>query len=67
MNFFDNEFNFLWVGGVFFYKLTSNPNLTKKVLKSFFFFFFFFRGGGGGVKEREGKCMCMNKCFKCQF
>ena len=32
--------------GVLFYKLTRNPNLTKKHV--FFFFFFFFWGGGGG-------------------
>ena len=36
--------------GVFFYKLLRNPNLT----------FFFGWGGGGG----EGKCTCMNKCYK---
>ena len=36
---------FFWGGGVFFYKLTRNPNLTKNL---FFFFFFFFGGGGGG-------------------
>ena len=61
--FFDKEANFLrGVGGsVFFYKLTSNPNLT--------FFFFFFLGGGGGGRggEGEGKCTCMNKCFKWHF
>ena len=59
MNFFYKESIFLgrgW-GGVFFYKLTRNPNLTKNL-----FFFFFFLGGGG-----EGKYMCMNKCFKWHF
>ena len=44
-----------------FYKLTRNPYLTKK---SFFFFFFL---GGGVKREGEGKCTCMNKCFKWQF
>ena len=34
------HFLLLW-GKVFFYKLTKNPNLTKKT-------FFFFGGGGGG-------------------
>ena len=29
-------------GGVFFYKLTRNPNLTKKI-------FFYLLGGGGGA------------------
>ena len=33
-------------GGVFFYKLTRNPNLTKN--------FFFFVGGRGGVKGGGG-------------
>ena len=32
-------------GGVFYYKLTWNPNLTKK---SFFFLFLLGWGGGGG-------------------
>ena len=46
--FFYKEYNFLFGdGGVFFYKLTRNPNLAKKSF--FFFFFFFFGGGGGGV------------------
>ena len=45
-------------GGVFFYKLTRIPYLIKNVL------FFFLGGGGGVVKEGEGRCMCMNKCFK---
>ena len=31
-------------GGVFFYKLTKNPNLTKNL--------FFFLGGGEGSKVR---------------
>ena len=70
MNSFDTESNFFFFfffgGGVyFFYKLTRNPNLTKKS----FFFSFFFLGGGvmGGLREGEGKCTCMNKCFKWQF
>ena len=42
-------------GCVFFYKLTGNPNLTK---------IFFFVGGRG---VWEGKCTCMNKCFRWQF
>ena len=55
-------------GGLFFYKLIWNPNLT--------IFFFLGGGGGGGVGgggggggkgEGEGKCTCMNKCFKCHF
>ena len=41
-------------GGVFFYKWTTNPNLT-----------FFL--GGRGKGEGEGKCTCMNKCFKWHF
>ena len=53
MNIFDKEFNFIfffWGGrGVFFYKLTRNPNLTKKS-----FFFFFFYAGGGGYKGVGG-------------
>ena len=52
---------FLWGGGVFFYKLTRNPGLTKFI---FSFFFFFWEGGGGRLREGEGKCKCMNKCFK---
>ena len=72
MKFFDKEFNsFLLEGGVFFYKLTRNPNLTKI---SFFFFFFFFGGGGWGERGEEagkgrgeGNCMSMNKCLKRQF
>ena len=66
MKFFDKEFNsFLWVGGVFFYKLTRNPNLTK---------ISFLLGGGGGERGEEagkgrgeGNCMSMNKCLKRQF
>ena len=46
MNFFDKEFIFfLKGGGVFFYKLTRNPNLTK----TYFFF------GGGDKGRGEGK------------
>ena len=41
MNFLDKESIFLAGVGVFFYKLTRNPNLTKNL-------FFFFGGGGGG-------------------
>ena len=51
--FFDKESVLFWVGrggGVFFYKLTRNPNLTKNLFFSFFFFFFFW--GGGGVNGR---------------
>ena len=50
---------FLWGGGgVFFYKLTRNPGLTKFIF-SFFFFFFLGGGGGGGggggrLREGEG-------------
>ena len=50
-----------WGGGLFFYKLIRNPNLT------FFFFFGGGGGGGGGQGEGEGKCTCMNTCFKCHF
>ena len=50
------------MGLFFFYKLTRNPYLTK---------IFFFLGGEGGSKggkgRGEGKCMCMNKCFKWHF
>ena len=38
-------------GGLFFYKLIKNPNLTKIF---FFFFFFFFGGGGGGGGKGMG-------------
>ena len=57
MNNFDKEFNCIFFrgGGVFFYKLTRNPNLTKNLLLLFFFFFFFFWGGGGeGLKGGGG-------------
>ena len=70
MNIFDIEiqFSFFLGGGggifVFSYKLTRNPNLTKKNL---FFFFFLGGRGGGRVKGGGSKCMCMNKCFKWQF
>ena len=63
--FFDKESNFFRGGGVFFYKVTRNPNLTI-----LFIFFFFWGGGGvgeGGKAEGEGKCTCMNKCFKWHF
>ena len=47
MNIFVKEFNFFcWGGGVFFYKLTRIPFLTKNFF--FSFFFFFLTGGGGG-------------------
>ena len=52
MIFFDKGSIFLGEG-IFFYKLTKNPDLT---------FFFFFGGGGGG-----GKCTYMYKCFKWHF
>ena len=52
-------------GGVFFYKLTRNPNLTKSLFFFFFFFFFGGRGWGGvegrGKREWAGKCTYMNK------
>ena len=60
MNFLDKESIFLAGVGVFFYKLTRNPNLTKNL-------FFFFGGGGGGEVGGGGKCTCMNKCFKWHF
>ena len=65
--FLDKESIFFPVGGgvYFFYKLTRNPNLT----------FFFWGGGGGGggggrrggKGEGEGKCTCMDKCFRWHF
>ena len=46
MNFLTkNSFFCREVGGVFFYKLIRNPNMTKKTF--FFLFFIFFWGGGG--------------------
>ena len=65
MNFFFQRIHFffffffcvcVWGGGVFFYKLTRNPNLTIFVCV-----------WGGAGEGGGGKCMCMNKCFKWQF
>ena len=47
-----NQIFILGVGGVFFYKLTRNLNLTKK---SYFLFFSFFLGGGGGGGTGKGR------------
>ena len=55
--FFKKESIFFGGGAGGGYFLTINPNLTKHL-----FFFLFFLGGG-----REGKCTCINKCFKWHF
>ena len=73
-DFFDKEptfcccfffFFYFFLGGggvIFYYQLTRNLYLTKK---SFFFYFFFLWREES--REGEGKCTCMNKCFKWRF
>ena len=49
--FFLFDLFFFFFGGVFFYKLTRNPNLTK----NFFLFLCVCMAGGGGGSKRRGR------------
>ena len=65
-DFFDKEPDFFQGGGIFFYKLTRNPYLTKNLFFSFFIFLGGggVGGGGGGVNGRGRSVYMHDQMFQ---